>query len=177
MRCLIHCVFIVVVSFLLPACVSVPKGIQPISPFDVQRYLGAWYEIARLENSFEAGLTRVTADYSLLPDGTVQVKNVGFSPESGKWKEAIGKADFVNGENKAHLKVSFQWPFYSSYIVFKLDPNYRYAYVTGNDRDYLWLLSRTPSVSEEVLEDFKKTAQAQGFNLDDLVIVDHTPLD
>jgi apolipoprotein D and lipocalin family protein len=164
-------------SLLLVSCVSVPDGIEPVRDFSVERYLGTWYEIARLDHKFERGLSHVAAEYTLMDEGGLKVKNTGYSAADDRWQEAEGKAYFVEDATTGYLKVSFQWPFYSSYVVFKLDDNYEYAYVTGNDRDYLWLLSRTPQVDADVLADFKSTAEAKGFNLDDLIMVNQIPLD
>lgn len=167
----------IVLPLLLLSCVSVPKGIQPVQNFSVEQYLGTWYEIARLDHRFEEGLSNVTAEYSLRDDGGLTVKNMGYSARDDRWQEAEGKAYFVEDRTRGHLKVAFQWPFYSSYVIFKLGEDYEYAFVTGNDRDYLWLLSRTPSVDDAVLEDFKATARRKGFNLDDLIMVNQIPLD
>lgn len=168
-------------AFILPlmlvSCVSVPKGIEPVRDFSVDRYLGTWYEIARLDHKFERGLSHVAAEYSANSDGSIKVKNTGYSAAEDRWEEAEGKASFVEEKTTGYLKVAFQWPFYSAYVVFKLDDNYEYAYVTGNDRDYLWLLSRTPQVDESVIEDFKTTAKAKGFNIEDLIMVNQVPLD
>lgn len=91
-----------------------------------------WYEIARLDHSFERGLEQVTAEYSLREGGGVQVKNRGFSNKKNKWSEAEGKAFFVGKASEGYLKVSFFGPFYGSYVVFELDKdNYQYAFVSG----------------------------------------------
>jgi apolipoprotein D and lipocalin family protein len=149
-----------------------PEGVQPVNDFELDRYLGKWYEIARLDHSFERGLERVTAEYSLRDDGGVKVLNRGFSVEKGEWDEAEGKAFFVEDPSLGYLKVSFFGPFYGSYVVFGLDQtDYQYAFISGPDTSYLWLLSRTPKVSDEVMNDFLDQARARGFNLDDLVIV------
>lgn len=154
-------------------CTGLPDGIEPVSDFDADRYLGTWYEIARFDHSFEEGLTNVVAEYSYNDDGSIKVINRGYSPEEGEWQEADGKAWFVGSEDVGHLKVSFFGPFYSSYAVFGLDrENYQYSYVTGYNRDYLWFLSRTPTVSDEALDDFRSAAQAQGFDMDGLIMVD-----
>jgi apolipoprotein D and lipocalin family protein len=168
---------LIVLPLLLSACVSVPKGIEPVQDFSVNRYLGTWYEIARLDHKFEQGLSHVTAEYSLRDDGGLVVKNSGYSARDDRWQETVGKAYFVEGATTGYLKVAFQWPFYGSYVVFKLGDDYEYAYVTGNDRDYLWLLSRTPDVDADILADFKATAKTQGFNLEDLILVNQIPLD
>ncbi|NMT64820.1 lipocalin family protein [Marinobacter orientalis] len=158
----------------LAGCTGVPDGIEPVSDLDVERYKGTWYEIARLDHSFEEGLSNVTADYSLQDDGSIRVINRGYSEEDGKWEEAEGRAVFVDDEANGHLKVSFFGPFYASYVVFRLDQDYRFAYITGYDRDYVWFLSRTPTVDDETLAEFKKTAEARGFDLDELIIVDQS---
>jgi apolipoprotein D and lipocalin family protein len=150
-----------------------PDGVDPVEGFDLDRYLGKWYEIARLNHSFERGLTRVTAEYSLAEDGGVEVLNRGYSAADQQWKEAKGKAYFVGDSDKAHLKVSFFGPFYGSYVVFGLDRDeYQYAFVAGYDKSYLWLLSRSPEVSEALIERFVESARALGFATDNLIYVD-----
>lgn len=161
----------------LVGCTGVPDNITPVKPFSVDRYQGQWYEIARLDHSFERGLEQVTANYTINDDGSVKVLNKGYNTKEQQWDEAQGKAQFVDSSDVGHLKVSFFGPFYSSYVVFKLDQeNYNYAYVAGYDKDYLWLLSRTPTISEERKADFIKTAKAKGFNTDELIFVDQTPM-
>ena len=113
---------------LLVSCSGVPKNVEPITSFELSRYLGTWYEIARLDHRFERGLSAVTAEYSLRDDGKVRVKNQGFSTEKNEWKDAIGKAKFKTTEDVGHLLVSFFGPFYASYVIFELDDNYRYAF-------------------------------------------------
>lgn len=130
------------------------------------------YEIARLDHSFERGMDKVTAEYSLRENGGVKVINRGFSIDDNKWEEAEGKAYFVRGEQEGHLKVSFFGPFYGTYAVFEIDEeNYQYAFVSGPDTSYLWLLARTPSVSEEVVTRFVEKSKALGFNTDELISV------
>ncbi|WP_445468635.1 lipocalin family protein [Marinobacter shengliensis] len=113
---------------LLSGCTGLPKGIEPITGFDQDRYLGTWYEIARLDHSFERGLSQVTAEYTLNNDGSIKVINRGYNAEKGEWKEAQGRAKFVGDSNVGHLKVSFFGPFYGSYVVFGLDEDYSTAY-------------------------------------------------
>lgn len=158
---------------LLTGCLGMPEGVRPIGDFELDRYLGTWYEIARLDHPFERGLTRVTAEYSMRADGGVRVVNRGYEASSGQWKEADGKAYFVEGENLGYLKVSFFGPFYGSYVVFELDhADYQYAFVSGPDTSYLWLLARTPTVSEEVVSRFLERAAALGFDTDAIIFVD-----
>ncbi|HHX8527610.1 TPA: lipocalin family protein [Vibrio diabolicus] len=152
-------------------CTSKPDGVEPVNNFDLEPYLGKWYEIARLDHSFERGLSNVTAEYRLREDGGVKVTNRGYSEEDQQWSEAEGKAYFVEDETVGHLKVSFFWPIYSSYIVFELGENYDYAFVSGYNHDYLWLLSRTPNVDEKILDRFKQVAKEKGFALDELILV------
>ncbi|MBN8239889.1 lipocalin family protein [Marinobacter hydrocarbonoclasticus] len=167
---------VIALLFLMTGCTGVPKGIEPVTGFDQQRYLGTWYEIARLDHSFEEGLSQVTAEYSLNNDGSIKVVNRGYNAEAGEWKEAEGRAVFVGDSNVGHLKVSFFGPFYASYVVFELDDQYTTAYITGYDRDYLWLMSRTPEVSDEVLDAFKERAEAEGFELGELIVVEQASI-
>lgn len=162
----------VVLLLMMSGCLGVPEGISPVEGFDVDRYLGKWYEIARLDHSFERGLDRVTAEYSLREDGGIRVINRGYSIEKKKWKEAEGRAYFVRGEDTGYLKVSFFGPFYGSYVVFELDSeDYRYAFVTGSSRSYLWFLSRAPVVDEEMMERFISRANELGFDTEELIFV------
>jgi len=164
-------------TLLLGACTGLPDGIEPVRQFDADRYLGKWYEIARLDHSFERGLSRVTAEYSARDDGGIRVINRGYDAEKDTWKEAEGKAYFVRGRDEGYLKVSFFGPFYGAYVVFGLDQeNYATSFVSGPDRSYLWLLSRTPTVAPTVLEQFVDQAKALGFATDELIIVDQTPI-
>ena len=166
---------LLIVSLLQVSCTGLPDNIQPVTDFELDKYLGQWYEIARLDHSFEAGLSHVTANYSLRGDGGVEVINKGFIDAKQKWKTAEGKAYFVKANNLGHLKVSFFGPFYGSYVVFKLDkPNYQYAFVTSYNKKYLWLLSRTPKVSDELMNDFLNTVKSYGFDTEQLIFVNQT---
>ena len=157
----------------LSGCMGTPDGVQPVSDFELDRYLGTWYEIARLDHSFERGLSRVTAEYSLRDDGGVRVVNRGYDASSGKWKESVGKAYFVEDESLGYLKVSFFGPFYGSYVVFELDhAQYGHAFVSGHSTSYLWLLSRTPAADKEVVDRFLERAEALGFDTGELIFVD-----
>ena len=153
----------------LSACVKVPPGITPVSNFDGEKYLGAWYEIARMDNRFERGLYNVTATYSNNPNGTIKVENRGYKLSDAEWKSAIGKAKFVKDTDVGYLKVAFFGPFYASYVVYELGEDYDYAFVTGMNKDFLWLLSRTPTVPISLVERFKKQAIADGYDMDNMV--------
>ncbi len=159
---------------LLAGCVGIPEQVKPVDHFKLEKYLGKWYEIARLDHSFERDLTRVTADYSLRDDGGVKVVNRGFSVTEKAWKEIEGKAYFVEGSDQGYLKVSFFGPFYGSYIVFELDQsNYQYALVCGPDKSYLWMLARTPELEPDIKNLLIAKATALGFDTSKLIFVDH----
>lgn len=160
-------------ALILAGCLGMPQSVTPVQDFELDRYLGKWYEIARLDHAFERGLERVTAEYALRDDGGISVRNRGYSKQDDEWKEAEGKAYFVNAPTEAYLKVSFFGPFYGSYVVFELDKtNYQYAFVSGPDLSYLWLLSRTPQVDPEVLARFREESASLGFDIGELIIVD-----
>jgi len=155
-------------------CTGIPKGVTPVSGFDLERYLGRWYEIARLDHSFERGLTRVTADYSRRPKGGVQVVNRGYDAAKDEWREARGVAHFVGQPEVGHLKVSFFRPFYGGYVIAELDADhYQYALVCGPTREYLWLLAREPVLDEAVRERLLARAAELGFATDQLLFITH----
>ena len=151
-----------------------PDKVAPAREFEINRYLGKWYEIARLDHSFERGLERVTADYALREDGGVSVINRGYSRQAGEWREAQGKAYFVNETDEGYLKVSFFGPFYGSYVIFELDKtDYQYAFVSGPDLSYLWLLARTPVLPQPIIDRFIIQSEALGFEVENLIFVAH----
>ena len=159
---------------LLTACVGIPENIDPVSNFKLERYLGKWYEIARLDHSFERGLSRVSANYSMRKDGGVKVINRGYSAENNSWKEAEGKAYFVEDTNLGYLKVSFFGPFYGAYIIFELDhDNYQYSLVSGPNKSYLWILSRSPKINEKTQSILIKKATELGYDTSQLIYVEH----
>lgn len=167
--------FAVLIS-LLSGCVSTPTGIVPVNDFSLERYLGTWHEVARLDHSFERGLSHVSAQYSLNDDGSVQVINRGWNDEDNQWKEAIGVAKFVDGEEIGHLKVSFFGPFYGSYVVFYLEEDYSAAVVSGYNRDYLWILAREPDLPAYKLNKYVRIAQSAGFDTEQLLFPFHGDL-
>jgi apolipoprotein D and lipocalin family protein len=155
---------------MLSGCLGVPASVEPVQGFDLNRYLGKWYEIARLDHSFEEGLDNVTAVYSLRDDGGVNVVNRGFLSKDKVYKEAQGRAYFVNDSDEGYLKVSFFRPFYASYVIFELDQDgYQYAFVSGPDTSFLWLLSRTPTVEQALLDHFIATSASLGFDTEELI--------
>lgn len=164
--------FVALLSLALTGCLGMPEQVKPVTAFELNRYLGKWYEIARLDHSFERGLDQVSAEYGLRDDGGVSVLNRGFSVEDQEWSEAEGKAYFVNADDEGYLKVSFFGPFYGSYVIFELDrDNYQYAFISGPDTSYLWLLARTPTVPQAVIDLFMERSKALGFNTDEVLFV------
>lgn len=159
---------------ILSGCVGMPQNVEPVRGFSLERYLGKWYEIARLDHPFERGLSRVTAEYSLRDDGGVRVLNRGYSSADGKWKEAVGKGYFVQEPDLGYLKVSFFGPFYGSYVILDLDrESYQYALVCGPDTSYLWLLARTPTLDERLKQALVAKAASLGFDTGSLIFVEH----
>lgn len=165
----------VIISMLLlcMGCTQLPDKVKPVENFNLNRYLGKWYEIARLDHSFERGLSKVTAEYSLNDNGSVKVINRGYSEQDKKWQEATGIAYFIDSPNNGLLKVSFFRPFYGTYAIFELDQdNYQYAVVSGPNHSYLWILARSPSISETVKTQLIQKATDAGFKTQDLIFVD-----
>ena len=161
----------VTAAFLVVACSSPtpPPGTTVVNNFEAKRYLGKWYEIARLDHKFESGLEQVTATYSTMDDGVIRVINRGFNPDRQMWQQSVGKAYFTGDPNRAALKVSFFGPFYGGYNVIAIDKDYRHALVCGPDKDYLWILSRTPTISSEVKQQMLNIATQQGFPVEKLL--------
>lgn len=160
----------------LAGCTGLPAGVQPITGFQAERYLGTWYEIARLDHGFERGMSRVTAEYRKRDDGGLEVVNRGYLADSKAWKEARGKAYFVQSPDIGYLKVSFFGPFYGSYVVFDLDQkDYHYALVSGPDRSYLWLLARSPTLDAATRDRLVAHAAVAGFDTSKLIFVDQSP--
>lgn len=158
-----------ILLLLSTGCTGVPDGIEPVRGFDAERYLGTWHEIARLDHAFERGLEQVTATYGRREDGGIAVINRGFDPTKGIWKEAEGRAYFKSSPDVASLKVSFFGPFYGGYHVFALDPDYRWAMISGPNRDYLWILAREPQLPDETLSGLIAVARRSGFAADTLI--------
>ena len=167
-------IILFIMFIFLPGCAGMPKGINPVEGFELRRYLGTWYEIVRLDHSFERGLESVTAEYSLRSDGGVRVINRGFDPKAGKWKQAKGKAYFVKDPQVGRLKVSFFGPFYGAYNIIDLDQDqYSYAMVCGPDKSYFWLLAREPDMPEPLKTALIQKARELGFDTKKLIHVQH----
>lgn len=163
--------WILIPALLLGACTGVPKGVTPVSGFDGDRYLGKWYEIARLDQRFERDLDNVTATYSKRSDGSIAVVNRGWNPKKGEWKDIAGRAQFIGDKTVGSLKVSFFWPIWAGYHVIALDPNYRFAMVSGPNKEYLWILSREKTLPNGDLYPLLDKARALGFDVNALTFV------
>ncbi len=164
-------IIVIMIGFF--SCRTIPKNAIAVQSFDKTKYLGKWYEIARLDFKYERGLNNTTAEYSLNEDGSIKVLNKGYDYTQKEWREAIGKAKFVKEENIGMLKVSFFGPFYSGYNVLAIDEDYQYALVSGKNLDYLWILSRETSIPERIKQEYLKIAEDIGFKTSDLIWVTH----
>ena len=157
---------------------GVPDGAEVVTGFDLNRYLGTWHEIARLDHRFERGMSHVTATYSMREDGGVKVVNRGYKVADGEWEEATGKAYFVGESDVGQLKVSFFGPFYGAYNIIELErENYQYALVVGPDLKYLWILARSPDLDQRLVTALVDKARQLNFPVDDLIFVDHAEID
>lgn len=161
-------IFLAIVS-----CTTIPEGVTAVAPFAKEKYLGKWYEIARLDFKYERDLNNTTAEYLLNEDGTIKVLNRGYNVKSKKWEQAAGKAKFVDSDKIGMLKVTFFAPFYSGYNVIAIDPDYKYSLVAGESLKYLWILSREQTIPEEVKNKYLKIAEEAGFPTSNLTWVQH----
>lgn len=157
----------------LISCSTIPKGAVAVKNFNKERYLGKWYEIARFDFRFERNMNNTTAEYSLNDNGTIKVVNRGFDYIKKEWKQAEGKAKFIDDPTEARLKVSFFGPFYGAYNVIALDPDYNYALVCGKNLKYLWILSRQKTIPDNIKKDYLKLAEQIGFKTSNLIWVEH----
>jgi len=153
---------------------TAPRGARAVSPFDKNRYLGRWYELARLDYFFEKNLVDVTADYSLNDDGSIKVVNRGFDTIRNEWKESIGKAKFTGDPNEGRLKVTFFGPFYAGYNVIAIDDEYQHALVAGRNLNYLWILSRDKEIPDRIATSFLEKAIKLGYEVSKLKWVKHS---
>lgn len=158
---------------LLSSCTSIPEKATPVGNFEIQKYLGTWYEIARFDFRFERNLDNTIAQYSLDNSGNVTVLNSGYDFRKKEWRSAKGTAKFREDKTSAALKVSFFGPFYAGYNVIALDDEYRYALVAGRNLDYLWILSREKSLPDAVKEQYLKIAREVGYDTSRFIWVKH----
>jgi apolipoprotein D and lipocalin family protein len=169
---------IIVLTALVSACaLGPPEGITSVRGFDLNRYVGVWYEIARLDHRFERGMSDVSATYRAQDDGGVEVINRGFDPAKGAWREAIGNAQFISDPSHGSLRVSFFGPFYGGYHIVALDPDYRWSLVLGPDRSYAWILAREKTLTPAVRTQIEQKALAAGIDTAALIWVQHSRQD
>lgn len=171
---LFQTITLIVSVIYLSSCSTIPKGVTAYKPFNKERYLGKWYEIARIDFKYEKNLNNTTAEYSLNSDGTIKVDNKGYNTKTGEWVQAIGKAKFIGSDTIAMLKVSFFGPFYAGYNVIAIDPDYTYALVAGANFKYLWILSRNTSIPNDIKNKYLKIAKDFGYNTSDLLWIEHS---
>lgn len=162
-----------VTLFAINSCSSAPKGLQVVQNFNKEKYLGSWYEIARLDFVFEKNLNNTTAEYSQNNDGSIKVINRGYNFLKNKYVSATGKVKFAGDTNNGKLKVSFFGPFYSGYNIVALDSDYKYALIAGQNLKCLWLLSREKSMPQNIKEAYLKTAKQLGYDVSQLIWVQH----
>ena len=169
---------IIGVAIFVTNCTKIPEGLEPVTGFEPDRYLGKWYEIARLDHAFERNLSNVSATYTRGENGNIRVENRGFNAKTGAWKKVQGRARFLESDAIGSLKVSFFGPFYGGYHIVALDrKNYSYAMVAGPSRSYLWILSRRRILDESIYSELVSQANAWGFDTAQLIGVAHTPPD
>ena len=168
-----HLILIAVV--LMAGCAQIPDGVEPVAGLDAERYLGKWYEVARLDHSFERGMDNVTATYTARDDGGIDVLNRGYVRARGEWEEARGRAKFAGPRDRGSLKVSFFGPFYGGYNIIDLDPEYQLSLVAGPSREYLWILARQPDPPRAEVDRVVQRAADLGFDTDALIWVRHDP--
>ena len=158
----------------LVACLGIPKDAKPIEGFELERYLGTWFEIARMDHSFERGMTHVSAQYSLRDGGGIKVINRGFKTSDNSWSEAEGRAFFIGDSDIGQLKVSFFGPFYGAYNIIELDQeNYQYALIVGANTSYMWILARRPELDPAIVTRLVAKARSLGFKADELIFPEH----
>jgi lipocalin len=141
-----------------------------VDSVNLDKYLGTWYEIARFDHPFERNLELVTANYSLNPNGTIKVTNSGYKTTSGKYKESVGRARTIKGK-PGELEVTFFLNFWSPYKIMELAPDYSYVLVGSNTDQYLWILSRTPTLSAKTTQEILALAEARGYDTSKLIWV------
>ena len=158
----------------LSGCLGIPDNATAVRNFELERYSGTWYEIARLDHRFERGLSQVSAEYTKRDDGGVRVINSGYNEEDREWKSAEGKAYFVDNPDVGRLKVSFFGPFYGAYNIVALDvERYSYSMVISSNLSYLWILAREPTLDSNILNELVARASELGFNTDELIYPKH----
>ncbi|MDR2011372.1 MAG: lipocalin family protein [Bacteroidales bacterium] len=153
---------------------TIPKNAKAVNQFDIKKYLGKWYEIARLDFHWEKNMNNTTAEYLQNDDGSIKVINRGYNFKKREDKISVGKAVFVGDQKTAKLKVKFGGQVYSGYNVIEIDPNYKYALVAGRNLNYLWILSRKRHIPEDIKQKYLQIAQNIGYDTENLIWVQHS---
>ena len=166
--------FLASTSYLMFGKLGIPEGLTAVKPFDINKFSGTWYEVARLDHGFEKGLSHVTAQYTVNKEGgQIKVLNKAFNAKSGHWESSLAKVGFIDQADEGRLKVSFFGPFYGSYNIIDLDQkDYSYAMVTGPGKQFFWILSRKPSLDNKTMQSLIQKAIGMGFKLEKIVYVD-----
>ena len=172
-KILMFLILVLSVCWTAVSCSTIPDGVTAVRPFDAEKYLGTWYEIARIDFKYERGLNNTTAEYSMNSDGSIRVVNRGYDYTNKKWKQAVGRAKFTKDRDAAMLEVSFFGPFYSGYNVIAIDAEYSYALVAGQSRDYLWILSRSKTIPDKIRREYLEKAERMGFDTSVLLWIEH----
>jgi len=136
-----------------------------VEPFDKNRYMGIWQEIARLPNRIEKNLKNLTDEYSLNEDGTIKVITKAYNFEKNKPVEAEGTIKFAGRDTRGKMKAAYYLPIYLDYNLLDIDADYRYALVSGNSLDYLWIISREDSIPVDIRYRFLSKASGLGFDI------------
>jgi apolipoprotein D and lipocalin family protein len=144
---------------------DIPKGAAAVHPFDADRYMGLWYEVARLPNRIEKNINQLTEEYILNEDGIMKVITKGYNFKKDEWKTINGKMRLAGSDNLGMLEVSYFGPLYLSYNVLDIDADYRYALVSGSGLSYLWILSRETTIPDNIKAQFLNTARDIGFDV------------
>ena len=162
-------------SIIICGCVGIPDNATAVRNFNLERYLGTWYEIARLDHRFERGPSQVHAEYTMRDDGGVSVMNSGYSQEDGQWKRAKGRAYLVDKPDIGRLKVAFFGPLYGAYNIVALDnEHYTYSMVISSNTSYLWILARQPTLDSGILDQLVTKAGELGFDTGALIYPEHS---
>ncbi|MFI3257727.1 MAG: lipocalin family protein [Spirochaetales bacterium] len=167
-------VFIALSAMCFLACAGVPDEVAVVKNFNLQSYMGPWYEIARFDHKFEKNLSNVTATYTITDNGFVQVENSGYNTEKEKWTTTVGKARLRHSATEGALEVSFFGPFYADYNILALDDEYKYALVGGSTDKYLWILSRTPTIPDDIKQHYLNLAKNLGYDTSKLDWIDQS---
>jgi apolipoprotein D and lipocalin family protein len=168
---MIRCIMIILTAMNLLSC-KTAKDLTIVKVVDINKYAGQWYEIARLPNKFEKSLECVTAKYTVIENGKIEVLNQGHvAANKAKVKKARGIAWIPDTNYQGRLKVRFFWPFSGDYYIISLDENYNYALVGAPSKKYLWILARTKNLDTKIYSELLDIAKTKGFRTENIIKV------